>query len=65
MRFKCLIQLVNRFAAPWISVKLRIFLCRKCYRNRDLINELAVMVTVGEHPNVLSLIGACTKTGNF
>ena len=22
------------------------------------------MVTVGEHPNVLSLIGACTKTGN-
>ena len=23
------------------------------------------MVTVGEHPNVLSLIGACTKTGNF
>nr|XP_058964172.1 uncharacterized protein LOC131790911 isoform X2 [Pocillopora verrucosa] len=29
---------------------------------RDLINELAVMVAVGEHPNVLSLIGACTKT---
>ena len=23
------------------------------------------MVTVGEHPNVLSLIGACTKAGNF
>ena len=22
------------------------------------------MVTVGEHPNVLSLIRACTKTGN-
>ena len=32
---------------------------------RDLINKLTVMVTVGEHPNVLSLIGACTKTGNF
>ncbi|XP_022787755.1 angiopoietin-1 receptor-like [Stylophora pistillata] len=29
---------------------------------RDLINELAIMVTVGVHPNVLSLIGACTKT---
>ncbi|PFX11772.1 Tyrosine-protein kinase transmembrane receptor ROR2 [Stylophora pistillata] len=29
---------------------------------RDLLNELAVMVTVGEHPNVLSLIGACTRT---
>ncbi|CAH3162159.1 unnamed protein product [Pocillopora meandrina] len=28
---------------------------------RDLINELIVMVTVGEHPNDLSLIGACTK----
>ncbi|KAL9962082.1 hypothetical protein ACROYT_G031152 [Oculina patagonica] len=27
---------------------------------RDLINELQIMVTVGEHPNVVSLIGACT-----
>jgi len=30
---------------------------------RDLINELQIMVTVGEHPNVISLIGACTKSG--
>lgn len=30
---------------------------------RDLINELQIMVTVGEHPNVVSLIGACTRSG--
>lgn len=30
---------------------------------RDLINELQIMVTVGEHPNVISLIGACTRSG--
>jgi len=29
--------------------------------NRDLINELKIMVTVGEHPNIVSLIGACTR----
>jgi len=28
---------------------------------RDLINELKIMVTVGEHPNIVSLIGACTR----
>ncbi|XP_068706399.1 tyrosine kinase receptor Cad96Ca-like [Montipora foliosa] len=27
---------------------------------RDLINELNIMVTVGEHPNIVSLLGACT-----
>ena len=32
---------------------------------RDLINELQIMVTVGEHPNVISLIGACTRDGKF
>ena len=31
---------------------------------RDLINELQIMSTVGEHPNVISLIGACTEKGN-
>ena len=30
---------------------------------RDLINELRIMTTVGEHPNVISLIGACTEKG--
>lgn len=30
---------------------------------RDLINELKIMVTVGEHPNIVSLIGACTRGG--
>lgn len=30
---------------------------------RDLMNELQIMVTVGEHPNVISLIGACTRSG--
>ena len=30
---------------------------------RDLINELRIMTTVGEHPNVISLIGACTEQG--
>jgi len=28
---------------------------------RDLINELQIMTTVGEHPNLISLIGACTE----
>ena len=32
---------------------------------RDLMNELQIMVTVGEHPNVISLIGACTRDGKF
>lgn len=32
---------------------------------RDLMNELQIMVTVGEHPNVISLIGACTRSGKF
>ena len=27
------------------------------------MNELQIMVTVGEHPNVISLIGACTRSG--
>ena len=30
---------------------------------RDLINELNIMVTVGEHPNIVSLLGACTAGG--
>ena len=32
---------------------------------RDLINELRIMVTVGEHPNIVSLIGACTRGGTY
>ena len=32
---------------------------------RDLLNELQIMVTVGEHPNVISLIGACTRSGKY
>ncbi|CAH3162251.1 unnamed protein product [Pocillopora meandrina] len=32
---------------------------------KDLINELQIMVTVGDHPNVVSLIGACTKSGSI
>ena len=30
---------------------------------RDLLNELKIMVRVGDHPNVASLIGACTRNG--
>ena len=30
---------------------------------RDLRNELEIMATVGEHPNVINLIAACTETG--
>ena len=29
------------------------------------MNELQIMVTVGEHPNVTSLIGACTRSGKL
>ena len=29
------------------------------------MNELQIMATVGEHPNVVSLIGACTRSGKF
>ncbi|KAJ7382832.1 hypothetical protein OS493_032467 [Desmophyllum pertusum] len=32
---------------------------------RNLINELQINVTVGEHPNVISLIGACTRSGTI
>lgn len=32
---------------------------------KDLLNELQIMVTVGEHPNIISLIGACTKSGSY
>lgn len=28
---------------------------------RDLLNELKIMVRVGDHPNVVSLVGACTR----
>lgn len=31
----------------------------------DLLNELQILVTIGEHPNIISLIGACTKSGNY
>lgn len=30
---------------------------------RDLVNELNIMANVGEHPNIVSLIGACTIDG--
>ena len=32
---------------------------------RDLLNELKIMVRVGDHPNVVSLIGACTRNGRY
>jgi len=32
---------------------------------RDLLNELQIMVRVGDHPNVVSLIGACTRNGKY
>ena len=30
----------------------------------DLINEINILLRVGEHPNVLTLIGACTQNVN-
>ena len=32
---------------------------------RDLLNELNIMANVGEHANVVSLIGACTTGGEL
>jgi serine/threonine protein kinase len=30
---------------------------------RDLFNELEIMASVDEHPNIVNLIGACTAKG--
>lgn len=30
---------------------------------RDLRNELQIMATAGEHPNLVTLMGACTEEG--
>jgi len=30
---------------------------------RDLLGELDILVTVGQHENIISLVGACTKDG--
>ncbi|XP_048590637.1 fibroblast growth factor receptor 2 isoform X2 [Nematostella vectensis] len=30
---------------------------------RDLCNEIAIMALVGDHPNIVSLLGACTVNG--
>ena len=33
---------------------------------RDALREeLKIMVTVGVHPNIVSLIGACTRDGRY
>ena len=28
---------------------------------RDLISELKILIHIGEHPNIVNLLGACTK----
>ncbi|XP_015775536.1 PREDICTED: angiopoietin-1 receptor-like isoform X4 [Acropora digitifera] len=32
---------------------------------RDLYNELEIMSNIGSHPNLVNLLGACTKDGNL
>jgi hypothetical protein len=32
---------------------------------RDLFNELHIMSSVEEHPNIVNLLGACTGKGNL
>ncbi|XP_019628266.1 PREDICTED: fibroblast growth factor receptor 2-like [Branchiostoma belcheri] len=32
---------------------------------KDLLGELEILVTVGRHDNIISLVGACTKGGPF
>ncbi|XP_067025155.1 angiopoietin-1 receptor-like [Acropora muricata] len=32
---------------------------------RDLYNELKIMSNIGSHPNLVNLLGACTKDGNL
>ncbi|KAL9962079.1 hypothetical protein ACROYT_G031149 [Oculina patagonica] len=56
--YKCLLK-VDGKARKCAVKKLKANATEK--DRRDLINELQIMVTVGEHPNVVSLIGACTR----
>ena len=32
---------------------------------RDLYNELEIMSSIGSHPNLVNLLGACTKDGLY
>ena len=42
-----------------------LFMPSGTYDRDGLREELKIMVTVGVHPNIISLIGACTRNGMY
>ena len=59
-RLKCFAQIVQS-----ITVSYEHYLSGTATESdfKDLLNELEIMTSVGQHPNLVNLIGACSHGG--